>query len=127
MNVHAGDLDSQSDNNHNQESKWVKIKRERARVHRKNCVLAANNALSNLKKLGVEAVIFGSITKDFEKFTDKSDIDFCIINQNGIDESDLELIIRLHTKNIDVDICLFEQLKLGVKKSVISEGVKNVE
>jgi predicted nucleotidyltransferase len=109
-------------------SVWDKIRDRRAAEHRAVCVAAANDSIRSLANRGVRALIFGSLTKKDASFREDSDIDICIMDTGGMTFADIENEVRSRAgKNVNLDLCLFENVKENVRQSVMNEGVDYVK
>lgn len=116
-----------SDNISTVSKTWRAVRERRALAHRTRCVAAANRAVDDLRAIGVEVVVFGSLADHNAAFRPDSDIDICITNDGGLPFSHIEEIVRMATKPISVDLFAFGDLKPAVQRNVLATGVHHVE
>ena len=98
---------------------WRVVQEDRAKKHREFCVQAANKALAEFKKMGVEVVVFGSLSGPAENFRDNSDIDLCILDRSGVEFSLIEDVALKHLLPASYDLVEFNDLKPAVKKQPV--------
>lgn len=106
---------------------WHAVRQRRTEAHRERCVAAANQAIADLKAIGVDAVVFGSLVDRAGPFRPDSDIDICILDDAGILFSELENIVRLATRPASIDLFAFAVLKPEIRHNILTTGVRYVE
>lgn len=108
-------------------SPWAMLQERRARVHREFCVQAANRVIDELRHVGVDAVIFGSLAGDPKVFRSDSDVDLCLLKKAGVQLGEIEDVVRKYLGSVKYDLVEFEDIGSGVRQEVVAHGVHYVQ
>ncbi len=109
-----------------QRSRWAMLQKRRAHLHREFCVTAANKVIDELRDMGVDAVIFGSLTSEPNVFRSDSDVDLCLLNK-VVPLGAIEEVVRKNLGPVKYDLVEFEGIGPGVRQAVIANGVHRVQ
>lgn len=109
-----------------QGSRWALLQERRARLHRDFCVAAANKVIDELRDIGVDAVIFGSLASEPSVFRSDSDVDLCLLNQ-VVPLGKIEEVVRKNLGTVKYDLVEFKDIGPGVRQAVIANGVHRVQ
>lgn len=108
-------------------SRWTLLQDRRARAHRAFCVQAANGIIEELRQVGVDVVVFGSLAENPSWFRVNSDIDLCVLSRGGISLGEVEEVVRRHLGQVKCDLIEFGDLASGVRQEVVARGVRHVQ
>lgn len=109
-----------------QRSRWAMLQERRAHLHREFCVTAANKVIDELRDMGVDAVIFGSLAGEPSVFRSDSDVDLCLLNK-VVPLGEIEEVVRKNLGPVKYDLVEFEGIGPGVRQAVIANGVHRVQ
>lgn len=105
---------------------YFENKENRRVAHRCQCVSAANRFLSDCNKNGIDAVVFGSIVSNTSFFRGNSDVDICIMQENGFSFNEIEKLARKNFGKLPYDLWHCHDLKTDVFNEVMKNGVRHV-
>jgi predicted nucleotidyltransferase len=108
------------------QSQWSMLQEQRARLHREFCVKAANQVIDELRDIGVDAVIFGSLACESSMFRGDSDVDLCLLNK-VLPLGEIEAVVRKSLGSVKYDLVEFENIGPRVRQEVIANGVHHVQ
>ena len=109
-----------------QRSRWAMLQERRARLHREFCVNAANKVIDELRDIGVDAVIFGSLASESSMFRSDSDVDLCLLNK-VVPLGEIEEVVRKILGSVKYDLLEFENIGPRVRQEVMANGVPHVQ
>lgn len=109
-----------------QRSRWAMLQERRARLHREFCVTAANRVIDELRDMGVDAVIFGSLVSKPSVFRSDSDVDVCVLNQE-VPLGKIEEVVRKNLGPVKYDLVEFHGISPSVRQAIIANGVRRVQ